>query len=170
MKKYLEVGKIVGTHALRGELRVQPWADSCEFLSGFKRLYLDGGNKKMKVTSVREHGNIAIVKLEGVNSVEEADALRGKILYIDRDDAKLPEGRYFVQDLIGLSIVDADNGRVYGTLADISQLPANDVYHVKMPDGKERLIPVIDSVLAGTDLEAGTIAIHAMEGMFDDED
>ncbi len=170
MKKYLEIGKIVGTHALKGEVRVQPWADSGEFLLQFGIFYLNEGASSVKVVSSRVHKNMVIVKLKGVNSIEEADAMRGKVLYIDRADAQLPEGRYFIQDLIGLQVVDAENGTVYGVIDDVTQTLANDVYHVKAENGKIYYIAAVDQVLAGTDLEAGTVSIHAMKGMFDDED
>lgn len=170
MKKYLEIGKIVGTHALKGEVRVQPWADSGEFLLQFGIFYLNEGAQSIKVTNSRVHKNIVIVKLKGVDTIEAADAMRGKVLYIDRDDAHLPEGRYFIQDLIGLKVIDADNGTEYGVIDDVTQTVANDVYHIKAADGKIYYIAAVDQVLAGTDLEAGTVAIHAMKGMFDDED
>jgi len=170
VKKYLEIGKIVGTHAIKGEVRVQPWADSGDFLLQFGIFYLNEGASSVKVVSSRVHKNIVIVKLKGVDSIEQADAMRGKVLFIDRADAKLPDGRYFIQDLIGLKVIDADNGTEYGVIDDVTQTLANDVYHVKNTDGKIFYIAAVDQVLAGTDLEKGTVAIHAMKGMFDDED
>jgi len=170
VKKYLEIGKIVGTHALKGEVRVQPWADSGEFLLQFGIFYLSEGAQSIKVTNSRVHKNVVIVKLKGVDTIEAADAMRGKVLYIDRADAHLPEGRYFIQDLIGLRVIDADNGTEYGIIDDVTQTIANDVYHVKAANGKIYYIAAVEQVLAGTDLEAGTVAIHAMKGMFDDED
>lgn len=170
MVKYLEVGRIVGTHGIHGEVRVQPWADSGEFLLDFDVMYMGKEKIAIEVERSRVHKNIVIMKLEGVGTVEQADALRGRVLYIDRDDAQLPEGRYFIQDLIGLRVMDADTGAQLGTLSDVYTMIANDVYSVKGTDGKEYLIPAIDEVLAGTDLEAGTISIHVMKGMFDDED
>lgn len=170
MKKYLEVGKIVGTHAIKGEVRIQPWADSGEFLLQFGIFYFNEGASKIKVIRSRVHKNVVVAKLDGVDTVEAADALRGKVLYIDRADANLPEGRYFIQDLIGLSVIDADNGTKYGVIEDVTQTLANDVYHIRGNDGKTYYIAAVDEVLAGTDLEAGTVSIHAMKGMFDDED
>lgn len=170
IKKYLEIGKIVGTHAVKGEVRVQPWADSGEFLLQFHTLYLSDGAQKLLITSSRIHKNIVIMKLKGIDSVEQADAMRGKVLYMDRADAHLPEGRYFIQDLIGLRVIDADSGEEYGVIADVSQTLASDIYHIRTPHGREYLIPAIDSVLASTDVEGGYVAIHAIKGMFDDED
>ena len=170
IKKYLEIGRIVGTHAIKGEVRVQPWADSGEFLLGFRTLYYAEGKEKISIVSSRVHKNVVIMKIKGVDSVEAADVLRGKVLYMDRADAKLPEGRYFIQDLIGLKVIDAQTSEVYGEIADVSQTLANDIYHAITPQGKECLIPAIDEVLSKTDVEAGYVAINAMKGMFDDED
>ena len=171
MKKFLETGRIVGTHGVRGEVRVQPWADSGEFLTGFCKMYYDdAGARAVTIKGARVHKNIVIMKLEGVDTVEQADVLRGRVLYIDRADAPLPEGRYFVQDLIGLRVVDANTGAEYGTVEDVTTTVANDVYHMRGTDGKIHFIPAVDSVLAGTDLDAGTIAIRPIKGMFDDED
>lgn len=167
MKQYLEIGKIVGTHGIKGEVRIQPWADSGEFAAGFKRMYFGGGAERVDIVSARPHKNIVIAKLKGVDSIEQADLLRGKVLYIDRADAVLPEGRYFIQDLLGCSVVDADNGTVYGKVTGVSSTGANDVYHVTTPEKKEYLIPAIDQVLAEKDIENGIIYIHYMSGMFD---
>lgn len=170
MKKYLEVGRICGTHALKGEVRVEAWADSPEFLCSFKNMYFDEGQKKLKVKGARVHKNIVILKIEGINSIEEADVLRGKVLYIDRNDVQLEEGRYFVQDLIGLKLIDADNGTEYGEICEVSSTYANDIYHIKRNDDKIDLIPAIDDVIAETNIEEGYVKIHRMKGMFDDED
>ncbi len=169
LKKYLEVGKIVGTHGIRGELRVDPWCDSPEFLASFKTLYFDNGGEKLSVKS-RPHKNITLIKINGVDTIEDAQLLRGKILYIDRDDAKLPEGRNFVQDLIGCRVVDADDNSVeYGTLSDVFKTGANDVYTVKSGE-REYLIPAIDEVVVEKNVADGVILIRPMKGLFDDED
>lgn len=170
MKKYLEVGKIVGTHGVKGEVRIQPWADSGEFLLDFKKFYYHDGAEFFNVKSSRVQKNVVVAKLEGIDSIEQADTLRNRVLFIDRADAKLPEGHYFIQDLIGLRVIDADSGAEYGVISDVFNTGANDIYSVRTASGKESLIPAIDQVLAGTDLEAGTVAIHPMKGMFDDED
>ena len=170
MKKYLEVGKIVGTHGIKGEVRIQPWADSGEFLLDFKKFYYHDGAEHFNVKSSRVQKNVVVAKLEGIDSIEQADTLRNRVLFIDRADAKLPEGHYFIQDLIGLRVIDADTGREYGVINDVFNTGANDIYSVRSESGRESLIPAIDQVLAGTDLEAGTVSIHPMKGMFDDED
>jgi len=167
-KKYLETGQIVSTHGIRGEVRVNPWCDTPDFLAKLKTLYFDEGRTALKVNS-RPHKNIVIMKIEGVDTVEAAAALRGRILYLDRDDVKLPEGAHFIQDLIGLKVVDADTGEEYGTLTDVSPTGANDVYHIKTPKG-EVLIPAVPQVVKETDIDGGVMRILPIKGMFDDED
>ena len=94
IKPFLEIGKIVGVHGLKGEVRVQPWCDDGNFMKKFKTLYFGkNGEKSVKVVSCRPHGNVVILKLENVNTPEEAQALRGKMLYMNRDDAKLSKGQ-----------------------------------------------------------------------------
>lgn len=171
-KQYLEVGKIVGTHGIRGEMRVECWANSPDFLKKFKKLYLDEGKTSISVTC-RPHKNIALMTAKGIGSIEEADTLRGKILYIDRADVKLEEGEHFVQDLIGLKVTDADNGTVYGTVKDVLKTGSNDVYEMKGDDklgGKLYYIPVIPDILDRFDFDNGAVYIHPMKGLFDDED
>ena len=101
IKEYLEVGQIVGTHGVRGEMRVNPWADGPEFMKQFKTLYYDNsGEKSVKVISARPHGNVVILKLDGIDTVEAASAMRNRVLFIKRDDAKIAKGSYFISELI----------------------------------------------------------------------
>lgn len=170
-KEFLECGKIVTTHGIRGEVKVQPWCDGPAFLKGFKTFYLDAqGSCPVQVQSVKAVGNMAVVHLSGVDTPEEALTYRGKVLYIRRADAKLAPGDYFVQDLIGLQVVDAAEPELcYGELTDVSQTGANDVYHITK-EGKTVLIPAIKQVIAGVDLEAGIMSITPLKGLFDDAD
>ena len=172
IKEFLEAGQIVGTHGVRGELRVNPWCDSPEFLKSFKTLYFDADGKRgVKVRACRPHGNVALLLLDGVDTVEMAAALRGKMLYMRRSDARLPEGSYFIAELLGCVVTDADDiNKVYGTLADVSRTGANDVWHIMSPDGREYLIPAVPSVVAETDIKAGVVRIRPIKGIFDDAD
>lgn len=169
LKQYLEAGRIVGTHGVRGELRVDPWCDEPGFLSQFKVLYFNEGAEKIRV-SCRPHKNIALVKIKDVDTVEQAQLLRGKVLYINREDVKLPRGKNFVQDLLGCRVIDAGDGSVeYGIIADVIKTGANDVYTVKNKDGREYLVPVIDSVVVEKNVEDGCVRIRSMKGLFEDE-
>lgn len=170
IKEFLEVGQIVGTHGVRGELRLNPWADSPEFLKQFKVLYLDkNGGKSIKVLAARPHGNVVILKLEGIETVESASAMRNKVLYIKRADAKLSEGSYFIEELIGCNVYDADDEAIcYGTLTDVSETGANDVWHIEK-NGREYLIPAIPPVVIKVDVKENTVVIRPLKGIFDDE-
>ena len=168
-KPYLEAGQIVGTHGVRGEVRVQPWCDSPQQFAGFKKLYWDAAGKQPVKVKGRPHKNIALVTLEGVDTVEAAQVLRGKMLYVDRRDLKLPKGHYLVQDLIGLTVVDADNGETYGTLTDVSQTGANAVYHMNTDKG-EVLIPAIPDIVIEIDLKREVLRLRPMKGLLDDDE
>lgn len=169
-KPYLEAGQVVGTHGVRGELRVQPMGDGPSFLTQFRTLYLDGGRTPMRVRSVRAHKNIAIVSLDGVNTIDDAERLRGRILFFARADAQLPPGRYFIVDLIGLNVTDADTGRRYGVLTDVLKTGANDVYEVTDDAGTPHLMPAVPSMVIATDIDGGTMRIRPIAGIFDDAD
>lgn len=166
MKQFLEIGKIVAVQGLKGEVRVEPWCDSPEFMCEFDMLYLDKGKTPAEIEKSRPHKNIVVMKLAGVDTPEAAAAMRGKILYMDRNDVELEPGTYFVQDLMGLEVVDADDGTVYGTLSQVTSTGANDVYHIKNGD-KEYLIPAIPDVIEKTDIEGGKLIIRKMEGLFE---
>ncbi len=169
MKKYLEIGKIVSVQGLKGEIRVEPWCDSPDFLCEFDTLYFDKGKTPLEVERSRQQKNIVIMKIKGTDTVEQAQLLRNKILYMDRDDVELEEGAYFVQDLIGLTVIDNDSGRDYGKICEVSFTGANDVYHIKDKDGKVRLIPAIPDVVKSTDIGEGVMKIHVLEGLFDED-
>ena len=172
IKEFLDVGQIVGTHGVRGEMRVNPRCDGPEFIKQFKTLYFDKkGEKPVKVVSSRVHGNLALVKLEGVDTVEAATALRNKVLYMKRSDAKIPAGSYFIAELTDCRVIDADDEeKCYGILSDVSETGANDVWHIKADDGKEYLIPTIPPVVIDVNVETGIIKIRPLKGIFDDED
>ena len=167
MKQYLEIGKIVNVHGLRGDMKVVPWCDDPEFLCEFDTLYLGKAQKPVTVTAARlQKGNV-LLHLEGVDTVEEAEKLRNQVLYMDRDEVELEEGVYFIQDLIGLEVLDVDTGKSYGKLTDVMQTGANDVYEVKDADGKTVLSPAIPDVVQETDLDGGVMRIRPLEGLFD---
>lgn len=169
-KQYLECGKIVTTHGVLGEIKVQPWCDSPEELEKIETLYFDEGKIPLEVQRARSHKNMVLVKLKGIDSIEQAQAFRGKVLWADRKDFALEAEQYFIQDLIGMNVVDADDGHAYGVLTDVSQTGANDVYHITFVDGTVRLVPVIPQVIISTDIDAGVMQIRPLKGLFDDED
>lgn len=158
--KYLETGKIVNTHGVRGEVKIQPWADSPEFLQDFDNIYID--QKPVRVLSSRVHKGCVIATLEGIDDINDAMRLKGKIVYIDRDDVALPSGGYFVQDIIGASVVD-EQGAEVGKLKEILNLPGGDVYVIQ--GQREVLIPAVPEFILSVDAENGIITVHMMEGL-----
>ncbi|HIW16067.1 MAG TPA: ribosome maturation factor RimM [Firmicutes bacterium] len=159
-KQFLEAGRIVNTHGVRGEVKIQPWADSPEFLKDFGTLYIDGA--PVKVRSARVHKGCVIASLEDIDDVNGAMRLKGKLVSIDRRDAKLPEGGYFIQDIIGARVVD-ENGAEVGTLAEVLNLPGSDVYVVR--GEREILIPAVPQFILSRDIDAGVITVRMMEGL-----
>ena len=164
LKQYLEVGKITNAHGVMGEVKVQPWCDSPEFLCRFKTLYVDETHWPVKVERARPHKNMVIVKLEGVTDMNGALALRNAVLHIDRKDVNLPEGSFFLADIEGLEARDAQTGAVLGKIAEVLTLPANNVYVIR--GGKrELMIPAVPAFVAETNVEEGFVRINMIEGI-----
>lgn len=167
MEQLLETGKIVAIQALKGEVRVQPWCDSPEFLAEFEELYLDG--EWVEIERARVQKTMVVMKIAGVDTPEAAQKLVGKVLYISRDQVELEKGTYFVTDLIGMQVIDADDPSiVYGTLTEVTNTGANDIYHVRFADGKTRYVPAIPQVIGSVDVDGKVMTIRPLEGLFDD--
>lgn len=171
IKEYLEIGQVGATHGIKGEFRLNPWCDGPEFVKKFKTFYKDDkGNSPIKVVSCRTHGNVAVVKLEGVDTIEQAKTLRDTVFYIKRNDVKLPDGKWFVSELIGCRVLDADdNGVEYGVIKDIEAVVANDIWYIETPEG-EVIIPAIKEVVISCDVAENKVYIRPMRGLFDNED
>ena len=159
-KQYIEAGRIVNTHGVAGEVKIEVWLDSPQFLKSFKRCFID--RREVKLLSARVHKGFLIVKLEGVEDVNAAMALKGRTVFIDRADARLPKGAFFLQDIIGASVVD-ESGNEIGKLVDVMETPASNVYVVK--GEQEHLIPAVPEFILSTDADNGIITVHLIEGM-----
>ena len=167
MKQFLEAGQIVRTHGVRGELVLDPWADSPQALLKVKDFYFDdSGARPAGLLARRVHKGRLLITLKGVDAVEQADRLRGRVLYANRDEIPLAQGSFFLQDLIGLTAVDGNTGAVYGVLEEVIGTPANDVYRI-VKDGKEYLFPAVKHMIKRTDVEAGVIELLPIPGIFD---
>ena len=160
--RYLEAGTIVNTHGIAGEVKIMPWADDPDFLLNFKTLYLDG--KPIHIRSARVHKNAVLMKLDGVDDINEAMRLKNKVVSIDREDATLEEGSFFLADLYGLEVRDADSGEVLGTISDVLTPPANNVYIVKGTK-REYMIPAVSEFIVETNVDEGYLLVHLIEGM-----
>jgi len=165
-KEYLEAGKIVTTHGIRGEVKIMPYTDTPDLLAEFDRLFIGRNKDEVIITRSRVFKNTVIAKIEGVDTPEAAEKLRNKILYMHRDDLELDEDTYFIQDLIGVEVRDADTDEVYGTIADVMQTGANDVYVIK-GEKREYLVPAIADVVVSTDIDSNIMTIRPLDGLFD---
>ena len=168
-KQFLEIAKITNVHGLHGELKVYPWCDDAAFLCSFDRLYLNqDGTQEVHVKNARIQQNMVILQLEEYTDRTQAETIKGKILYMNREDVELEEDCYFIQDLIGLKVIDADTGKVWGILKNVMQTGANDVYEIWNEDtGKEYLAPAIPDVIIETSLAEGIMKIRPLEGLFE---
>lgn len=166
-KQFLEAGKIVNTHGISGEVKIMPYCDSPELLAEFDRLFIGKNHDEINIVNSRVFKNMVIAKLEGTDTLEAANKLRNKMLYMHRDDLELDENTFFIQDLIGMTVKDADSDIVYGEISDVLQTGANDVYVIKDND-KEYLIPAIPDVIISTDIDADIMTIRPLEGLFDE--
>ena len=165
-KEYLEAGKIVTTHGIRGEVKIMPYTDSPELLAEFDRLFIGREKYEIIITRSRVQKNTVIAKIEGVDTPEAAEKLRNKVLYMHRDDLELDDDTYFIQDLIGLEVRDADTEEVYGKIADVLETGANDVYVIK-GENREYLVPAISDVVVSTDIDSNLMTIRPLDGLFD---
>ena len=164
IKPYLEAAKVVSTHGVMGEVRAQCYCDDPEILCHLSMLYLDAqGKHPIGLQQGRVHKNVVILKLDGVNSLEDAQGLRGKMLYLDRKDLALEPGQYFIQDLLGSTVADAEDPEK----VDVTNTGASDIYHIKAPDGRLLLAPAIPQVVKQVDPEQEKILITPLEGLFD---
>ena len=164
--RYLEAGKLVGTHGVRGELKLKPTCDSAEFLMPLKTLYLNG--EAINPTSKRVHKGMLLVQFPGYDTVEKAMRLINAAVYFDREEVKLPKGTYFCCDLEGLEVFDLRLDRVIGKLTEVLERPASSIYVVKNGDA-EYMIPVAGDFIQGVDLEAGRLTVKTIPGMVGDE-
>ena len=164
-KEYLEAGKIVTTHGIRGEVKIMPYTDTPELLCEFDRLFIGKDKSELYIERSRVAKNMVIAKIEGIDTVEAAEKYRNKVLFMHRDDLELDEDTYFIQDLIDMEVKDADSGFVYGKITDVLQNGANDVYVIK--GDREYLVPAIPDVVISTDIDSNIMLIRPLEGLFD---
>jgi len=162
-------GKIVNTHGISGEVKALYYADSPSFFDKIKEFTLKD-KSKLSVSYIKPHKGSILIKFKGIDSFDDAEKLKNEELFVPREKAeKLPEGRYYIVDILGLSVI-TDTGRNLGKVIDVFKTGSNDVYTVKDENGKEYLIPVIDEVILDTDIKGGRILIKPLKGLLDDED
>lgn len=151
-------------------MKLELWCDGVDFLKKTGRLYASAkGGRCYNITSIRPQGQMALLQLEGVNDMDAARALRGQVFYFDRSDATLPEGRWYVADLIGCEVRDADTGKVYGVVTSVDHPGAQDIYTVKSPSGREYMFPGVDAFLKERNPPEGYILVTPIPGLLDDD-
>lgn len=166
MQKRLEIGQIVNTFGIKGEVKVKPFTDDINRFDELKKVYVKTktGIKQYKIENVKYHKNMVLLKLEGINRTEDAEMLRNLFLEIDREDAiPLEEGTYFIADLIGLEVY-TDEGKLLGKVDDIYNTGSNDIYVVKDELGKQILLPGIKEVIKEVKLDE-KIIVHLIQGL-----
>ncbi len=169
MTDRFQVGVIAATHGIRGDVKVFPLTDDPARFRKLKNAYVEtrDGLKPVKISGVKLGGKFVVLHLEGYDTIEEASLLRQRAIWIDRKDAvKLPEGRWFIADLIGMKVY-TDEEELLGTLTDVIKTGANDVYQVTTPEGKDVLIPVIDDCILDVQPEQEYMKVHLLPGLLD---
>ena len=159
--QFLEAGEIVTTHGVRGEIKILPWSDGPEFLTEFSRVRINGTDYKIDTCRIQKNCNL--LKLKGIDSMEEAQSLHGKTVEVYRSDA--PKGMIFVAELIGMTVVT--NDVEIGKITDVLDYPGNKVYVVK--GEHEYMIPAVKEFILDTDMDNETINVKLIKGMRTDE-
>ena len=165
--QFLECGKIINTHGVRGAVKLESWCDTPQDLASLKKVYLKDGAeyKQHKIKKASVFKQFVLFELEGVNDIDSAMTLRGKVVFADRDDISIDEDSFFIADIIGLSVIDLESGEKIGTLSDVLNLGASDLYEIKTENG-QKLIPAVPEFVKEVDLERG-IFVSLIEGMLD---
>ena len=167
MQKYFEVGQIVNTFGVKGMLKVKPFTDDANRFEELKKVYICKKEKleEVEIEEVKYHKDMVLLKVKGIDDMNEAEKVKGLYLKIDRKNAKkLPKDTYFIADLLGLEVY-SDKEEFLGKVDDIFRTGANDVYVVKDEKGKQLLLPGIPEVIKEIDLEKEKIIVHILKGL-----
>ena len=168
-EKYLECGKIINTHGVRGNVKIESWCDSVDVLCSLPCIYIKKRDEfiRYNIVSGSEHKKCALIKLEGVDDMDAALLLKNRTVYADRDNIPLPEDAAFIVDMLGLDVFESGTDRKLGVLEDVFESVASDIYVVKTEKG-EVLVPAVDEFIDEIDVKRG-IWISPISGMFDNE-
>ncbi len=165
--QFLECGKIINTHGVRGGIKLESWCDTPADLASLKKVYLKEGSEYVchKVKKASVFKQFVLFELEGINNIDVAEKLKNRVIFADRDDISIDDDAFFLADIIGLPVFDILSGEKIGTLSDVMNLGASDLYEIKTENGK-KLIPAVDEFIKEVDLEKG-IFVSLIEGMLD---
>lgn len=163
----LEIGQIVNTFGIKGQIKVKPFTDDIRRFDNLKEVYVEKNNtkKKYEIEEVKYHKDMVLIKFKGIETVEQAEKLKNSYVTISRDSAEeLEEDRYYIVDLLGLEVY-TDEQILLGILEDIFNTGSNDIYVVKSSDGKQILLPAIKDVVKNIDIENKKIIVHIIPGL-----
>ena len=169
-KKFLECAIIINTHGVRGNVKLESLCDSPEVLADLKRVFVKEGSsyREIKVNHTSIFKSFVLADLEGINDMDAAAAMKNTTLYAAREDFDLEEGDYFIVDLIGLDVIDVDNGTKYGVVKDIINRGSSDIYVIKTESG-ERMMPAVEEFVKKVDIDGGAVYIKPIAGLLSDD-
>ena len=167
-QEFLEIGQIVNSFGIKGMLKLIPFTDNINRFDDLKTIYIEdnkSNKSKYEIEEVKYHKNLVLLKLKGIDKIEDAEKLKQLYVKIERKDAvKLKKGSYFIVDLIGLDVY-TDENKYLGKVDNIYNTGSNDIYVVKDNDGKEILLPGIKDVIKQVDLDNEKIIVHLIKGL-----
>lgn len=169
MEDLLQVGIITQPHGIRGEVKVFPTTDEVKRFKKLKEVILDTGKEKMtlEIEGVKFFKQFVILKFKGFDNINDIERYKQKSLFVTRENAvRLRRNEYFIADLIDLEVYDEED-KLFGTLTDVIQTGANDVYAVQMTDGREVLVPAIKECILSVDMEMRKMVVHLLDGLLD---
>ena len=170
MEEFLQVGAIANTHGIAGEVKVFPMTDDIKRFKKLKEVYLDTGKERklLHVVSCKFVKNQPVLRFKEFSNINEVEMYKRKGLFVTRDQAvPLEKDEYFIADLIGVKVLDEQEQEL-GTLEDVIETGANDVYQIRLKDGRQLLLPAIKECVLDVDVEAGRMKIHILDGLLED--
>lgn len=167
MIKYLEAGKLINTHGVRGEFKFDVWCDDQSSYAKVPAFYLrEDGEGKLEVEGIRKFGKFMLVKFRGIDSLDDALKYKGRTVYVDRDNVPKKDGAVFIADIIGLPAIDSETGEIFGKIIDFTDKGSGDLYEIELSDKKTVYIPAIPVFVGSIDLEKG-VSFKLIEGLID---
>lgn len=168
MEKYLEAGKLINTHGVRGEFKMDAWCDELSDYLHVKAFYLEKNeNSALKIEKIRPFGKFLLVKFDGIDTLDDALRYKTKTIYVDRNDLKLKDGAVFLADIIGLDAIDVNADEVFGKVVDVTDKGSGNLYEIELLSGKRILVPAVDFFIKKIDLQKG-VFINVIEGLCDE--
>ena len=166
-KKYIECGKIINTHGCKGGLKVEPWCNTSKDFTCLKRLFIQKKETfvEYNVTKASAFKQVIVLELKEIQDMDAALNLKNVTLYALREDFSLDENEFFLADLIGIDVIDAENGTTYGKIKDIINRGASDIYVIDTPNG-EKMIPAVKEFIISIDINKG-VFVHVIDGLLD---